>query len=315
MNADAGKLLMLLAFLNPDGLLLQFLKRGAKGIGSDLKGIVDNPERLFEALGALERFSLIRRQDSGLGGQKIVMHRLVQCVVKDEMPPKVFEDFLKEVVALFNCAFPAWHDWDPDLLARSRIYEDQVVGTLLEIKNMPSTILGDVLSRVGLYLREDGKPEQAISILSKTVDVFILAKGKEDSDTLSAIALLAWCYQTEGRFEKAAALEERVLEARNRLFGPDHLETLEAMVNLANTYRSLGRYKEAGNLKEVVLEVRTRILGPNTRTRYLQWGFWQTPIEIKESGINLYNSRRGSSLRGCCHPEGNTRVLLWQWET
>jgi len=34
MNADAGKLLMLLAFLNPVGLLLQFLERGAKAIGS-----------------------------------------------------------------------------------------------------------------------------------------------------------------------------------------------------------------------------------------------------------------------------------------
>lgn len=272
INVDASNMLRLLAFLNPDGVSVEFLERGGNGLESELKGIIGSPERLFEALCVLERFSFIGRQHIDAQGQRITMHRLVQHVIKDEMPHELRGDMMREVVCLCNSAFPPWHDWDPKLLELSRSYETQVVGPLLEVENMPSTSLGDVLSRVGLYLREDGKSQQANVIFIKTIDVFTLAKGREDSDTLSAVALLAWGYQTQGLYQKAAELEEQVLEARKRLLGTDHPETLEAMVNLASTYRSQGRYQGSAKLTEVVVEVRTRLLGPNHPDTLLAMG-------------------------------------------
>src|SRR5439155_25498770 len=84
-NIDASKLLNLLAFLNPDGVLTDFLVAGKEGLDPELQNIM-KINRLYEALGELERFSLIRRQPYDTLGQRITIHRLVQTVIKGEIP-------------------------------------------------------------------------------------------------------------------------------------------------------------------------------------------------------------------------------------
>ena len=88
INGDAAKLLRLLAFLNPDGILIEFLKDGTEGLSDDLKMIVS--DKLYEALSELERFSLIGRQCDNTLGQKVTIHRLVQSIIKDEMSADLF---------------------------------------------------------------------------------------------------------------------------------------------------------------------------------------------------------------------------------
>src|SRR5271163_2665446 len=99
----------------------------------------------------------------------------------------------------------------------------------------PSKELGKVLHCVGVFLRNDGKSEQAAVILAKAVDNFSKLNGREDSYTLRTISDLAWTYQEQGRWTDAAKLEEEVLDTRKRKLGEEHPYTLVAMVNLADT--------------------------------------------------------------------------------
>jgi tetratricopeptide (TPR) repeat protein len=260
-NADASKILQLLAFTNPDGTMIEFLEAGASGLDADLRDIVANPDRLFEAFAVLEGFSFIRRQGVNSDGQFITIHRLVQSVIKDEMPPERLSSMLVALTELCNSAFPAWHDWNQMLLHQSRLFENQVVGPLLDVSLPPSETLAFLLSRVGLFLREDGKYLQANEFLTKALKLFVQLRGNVDYETLNGMALLAWGYLYQGQYQKAAELEEQVLETRLKLFGNEHPDTLQTMADLARMYRTVAQYTKAEQLKEHVLAVRKRLCG------------------------------------------------------
>jgi len=120
-NSDAPKLLRLLSFLNPDGILTDFLDTGKEGLSAELAEIVSQDDRLNEALAELERFSLIGRQDDISSGQTILIHRLVQSVIKDDMSPDIFSTMMEAVIGLCDSAFPYFdYNVDHELRLRGR---------------------------------------------------------------------------------------------------------------------------------------------------------------------------------------------------
>ena len=74
-------LLQLFAFLNPDGILIPFLQKGAS-VFSKLQPALQNLSELAKALIELEKFSLIKWDRSH---KSVSIHRLMQRVVKDDM--------------------------------------------------------------------------------------------------------------------------------------------------------------------------------------------------------------------------------------
>src|SRR5947207_1075110 len=56
-NSDAAELINLFAFLNPDGILVEFLKRGRDGLHEHLKILIEDAFEFAKALGILEQYS------------------------------------------------------------------------------------------------------------------------------------------------------------------------------------------------------------------------------------------------------------------
>lgn len=81
-SVDSELLLNLFAFLNPDGILVEFLYAGFEGLTAPLRTVIGDSFKFTNALAALEQFSLIGRADNG---QLISIHRLVQTIVKDRL--------------------------------------------------------------------------------------------------------------------------------------------------------------------------------------------------------------------------------------
>jgi tetratricopeptide (TPR) repeat protein len=260
-NTDASKLLRLLAFLNPDGILVDFLDRGNEGLNAELREIITNEDRFYEALCELERFSMIERHDECTNAQHIVIHRLVQSVIKDEMSPEDFSTMAEAVIGLCDCAFPRQDDWSNEMLLQRRRYQEQIVTPLSSIQQIKSSRLGRLLRRVGEFLTEDGKYQQAGKLLETAIVILGATRGSEHLDTLRAIFSLGLLYHDQGRWEDAANLEGKVLEARRRLHGEEHPDTLSAMANMAVTYCDQGRWGEAAKLQEKLLEIQGRLLG------------------------------------------------------
>lgn len=122
----AAKLLQLFSFLTPDGILVDFLQSGSKGLSESLRKVIEDEFSFYEALESLERFSLIRR--SREGSDIVIVHRLIQAVLKDNLSASELKDLRSEVLELCSAAIPEniEHHFSDDA-NRLRRYENQLL--------------------------------------------------------------------------------------------------------------------------------------------------------------------------------------------
>jgi tetratricopeptide (TPR) repeat protein len=199
----AAELLRLLAFLNPDGVMIEFLERGIDGLTEELQALVADRKKLFDALAELARFSLIGRQDEG--SPRISIHRLVQSIIQDNMTPSEFSTMTMTVIELCHFKFPDG-DWDWDILdlrQMGRRYRDQVVLPLRAIGYIESVEMGNLLKAVGIFLLEEGNYQEAAEFLANAVRIMETLQGCEHSNTIRATGWLASAYLKQGNFNEA----------------------------------------------------------------------------------------------------------------
>jgi tetratricopeptide (TPR) repeat protein len=242
--------------MNPDGITLQFLEAGRDAFPDDVRG--ENKARfstnLTTGLRDLEQFSLASRPNP----EFILVHRLVQSVVKDQMLPDEFDKHLTLICNIGFCAFP---EFAHENRFTWRNLQSEVIAITSEIKDMRTADAGRLLARVGKYFVEDGKAKDANSLLAIATETLGDALGDEHPDALIAWHDLAWSFHLIGEDEKAAWVEENVLEERCKILGNEHPDTLTAVHRLAIFYSELGRILDAVKMEEAVVEARCRVLG------------------------------------------------------
>src|SRR5271169_5742505 len=102
---DAAQLLTLCAFLNPDGILVEFLEAGRSGLSEPLKTLIGDSFAFYDALRDLERYSLIHNDR-----HTISIHRLVQTMIKDSLNIDEEKRFMKMTAGLLLSAFPQFEE-------------------------------------------------------------------------------------------------------------------------------------------------------------------------------------------------------------
>lgn len=257
-NEVASELLKLFAFLNPDGILREFLEAGRDGLPDSLGELIGDEDEYYGVLNELVRFSLIRREDDK-DEEMVTMHRLVQAVIKDEMEDEHFSAMTEAVLSLCDHAFP--HTWEGEGRSVCRKYQEQVLAMLSEVKDTESDVLLRLIIRVAWFLQEDGKYAQAVELQTKIIEVSTARNGPDHEDTLTAMTRLATAYRYQKRWDEAIRIQEKVYETNRTKFGDDHLNTWGTMGDLAATYRSKGRRQDAVGMQEKVLKARQKLLG------------------------------------------------------
>jgi tetratricopeptide (TPR) repeat protein len=256
IGEQAVKLLGLLVFLNSDAILIDFLRSGREGLSDNLREIIDDDVVFQDVLNLLQRFSLVTLSKNT---DCIVIHRLIQAVMKDEFSEMERYNYMGEVIEISKVAFPETVTNETRGLCRR--YQDQVLQPVLEAADIQSMSASSLLTRIGAFLGEDGKYDEAERLQKRVLHINESMLGPEHPDTLTSMSNLAVAYSNQGRVAEAEELEERVLEARRRVLWEEHPGTLSSMNNLAVTYSNQGRVAEAEELHKKVLEVRRLILG------------------------------------------------------
>ena len=280
-NKGASRLLQLLAFLNPDGIYTDFLELGKAGLEADLQAVISDPDEFYEALSELERFSLIRRQIHD-GAHRIIVHRLVQSVILDDLNQLDRKDLISQVLRLGLSAFP-----DPTLLKSSastlelsRRYRSQVMACLHHQGYQGSEVVWHALSmRVAGFLYNDGYYEDCAKLSNLTIGVASIALGPDHPETLQSMHNLASTYRRLARSEEAKELFQKTLDLRKKVLGLDRFETLQSMNGLGWAYADLAQYNEAYNLHQEALALKKVVLGSeHPETLYsmdgLAWAYW-----------------------------------------
>ena len=125
----AAELFRFLSFLNPDGVLVQFLRDGEKCFERPLREVISNEIQIIKELIKLEKFSLLKWDRRS---KQIIVHRLVQMVVKDEIPKSDSLRFETMVISLCDTVFPKGDKIED--IPRGRMYVGQVLGPLLQLR-------------------------------------------------------------------------------------------------------------------------------------------------------------------------------------
>jgi tetratricopeptide (TPR) repeat protein len=308
----ASLLLQFFAFLNPDGILVDFLQAGSPGLREELRKTIEDGIIFQESLGLLQQFSLIGRSRKG----SIVVHRLIQAVIKDDLTEREMHQYWEDVLDICNAALPKeWYTPETRMLWRS--FQSQVVEPAFEATKTQSQQAGITMDRIGVFLREDGKFKDSERLNSRSVKI-LEEFGKEHPKTLWSMNNLASTYWHQGKLQDAADLQESVLEAMRRTLGEEHPDTLKSMSNLASTYWKQGKLQDAADLHESVLEAMRRTLGeehPDTLTSMnnlaLTYQQLQDAADLQERLLEAMRRTLGEEHPGTLTSMNN---LAWTYE-
>ncbi|KAK3937227.1 hypothetical protein QBC46DRAFT_461010 [Diplogelasinospora grovesii] len=164
--------------------------------------------------------------------------------------------------------------------------------TLTSIANLASTFWNQ------------GRWKEAESLQVQVMETRKRVLGEEHPSTLTSMANLASTYMNQGRWKEAESLEVQVMETRKRVLGEEHPDTLTSMANLASTFWNQGRWKEAESLQVQVIETRKRVLGEehpstlasmaNLASTYMNQGRWKEAesLQVQVIETSLRNQGR-----------------------
>ena len=217
-----------------------------------------------DAIVALRQYSLVTPAADGA----LSVHRLVQAVTADQMPPELADQWHQAAAALIEAAIPA--DTDPPETWPA-------CAVLLPHAQVALSADSDGMERIVNYLGERGSYGAARDLQASILAARKQVLGAEHPRTLAAWHNLA--YWT-GRAGDPAGTRDQfaaLLEVRERVFGADHPHTLTTRSNLARWTGAAGDPASARDQFAALLLVRERVLGadhPDTLISRASLAMW-----------------------------------------
>jgi tetratricopeptide (TPR) repeat protein len=254
----AIELMRMCALLAPDAIPEELIVEGAAHLGPVLQPVAADRNRLNEALAALLKYSLLRRD---VTTHTFIIHRLVQAVILDELDEETQRRWAERVVRAVEQVFP--FD-EPAPWPRSQRYLAHALACEALIKQWDLTLdaAAGVLNNAGTYLQARGQYQAAEPLQQDALAVGEKQYGVDHPNTYYLLNNLANLYADQGKHEEAEPLYQRVLAITEKMLGPEHPDTALTLGNLANLYADQGKHEEAEPLYQRVLAITEKMLGP-----------------------------------------------------
>jgi tetratricopeptide (TPR) repeat protein len=298
-NPAAAELLRFFAFLHPDAIFDELIRKGASQLGPLLQTEAAEVLTLNEMIGELNNYSLVRRSSEAI----LSIHRLVQAVLRDNLSKEAQSDWAERTVRAVNQAFPKveFSTWQQ---CRRYLPHAQVSAGLIEQEHMVFPEAALLLDEAGYYLYEQGQYQEAEPLLTQAVAIREQTLGPEPPEVATSLNHLAELYRVQAKYEQAEPLylraltirennlepashdlatslnnlgllyeeqakyaqskqfHQRALDIRLSILGPEHPDTASSLNNLASLYRDEGQYAQARSLSEQTLRIKEQALGP-----------------------------------------------------
>jgi Tetratricopeptide repeat len=253
----AAGLLRLLAFLSPEPAPLDVLLAGPPPAGlpgPDAVGIgplLGDPVAAGDAVAALRRYSLVTPTGNGL----VLVHRVVQAVVRAQLPVEAAARWEHAAAALVEAAVPADSEL-PEAWSACAV--------LLPHARAVLDLTSDGMRRIAQYLGCSGSYPAALDLFGLIAGAHAASypQRPEHPGNLSARHNLAHWTGEAGDAVGARDQFAALLADRERILGPEHPATLHARHHLARWAGEAGDAAGARDQFAALLPISKRILGP-----------------------------------------------------
>jgi hypothetical protein len=254
-DPPAVRLLELAAFLAPEPIPLTLFSDHADLLDEPLRTTAADPDALTDTVGALVGYSLARRHPDGFQ-----VHRLVQAVIRHQLPPDRQQATAQQGVALLAAASLGdpeasvnWADWatlTPHVLATALLGDSSSAGRRLVLETIR-------------YLLARGDSHAGRPVAEPLLNRWQSSLGPDHPDTLGAAVALIHAVSQPGEAEPARVLGEDILPRCRRVLGPDHARTLSAATALTVILIKLDKAEPARALGQDTLQRCRRVLNPD----------------------------------------------------
>ena len=255
----AAELASVCAFLAPEPIPEDLFTGAVSELPGELAARVADPLAWRQTLAHLARQALARVDQRGL-----VMHRLTQAILRDQLAPDqaATTRALTQAILVANdpghpnypVSWPGWAQLLPHILA-------------IEPANSGDPGLCRLAIAATWYLLRRGDIRGGHDLAKNLYEQWTQQLGIDNSYTLRAADNLTEALRQMDQDAQARQLDEDTLARRRRMLGEDHPDTLGSAGNLALDLHNLGEHQAARELNEDTLARRRRVLGedhPNT---------------------------------------------------
>jgi tetratricopeptide (TPR) repeat protein len=233
----AARLLELLALLGPEPVPLWLFDATTRVLEDPLAGVAADTLALRRCVGRLRRYGLVQ-----VGAETVVMHRLTQAIIRDDLGPAGREAGRATAEALLVAArpndgtgppwSPRWVQLMPHILAT-----DPATASNAEMQDLACDALW--------HMRSRGAARAALPIAEQLYQAWRGRYGEDASCVLRAATNLGAIYAVSGRYQLAREVDEATLARYRRTLGADHPDTLRSAHNLASDLLRIGQIQQA----------------------------------------------------------------------
>lgn len=244
LSGIAVAILRVCAFLHPDAIPEELVAANWEGVEESVvypDGQLSSIE-FDQALAALRRFSLIRRQaDTTI----LTIHRVVQAVIKDQMDEQMQRRWAERAVWLVSNAFPdveyliTWSQCQRYLPHASRCIE------LIERWQFTLPEAIQLLMRTSAYLREQAQEGRANALTEQANTLRQESQLGQGNDM--ATDFFAFMRHTfyHGRYHTERAAVQEKIEQLEQTLGPEHPDWIYLLIGKAFLFYLIGQYDKA----------------------------------------------------------------------
>ena len=255
----AKQLLNLFAFFGPDDIPISIIKACSETLPEELKTAVHNPVELEENLSSIYRYSLIERN-----GDFISFHRLVQDVIRTQLPKDKAAKWVNIAVQIMMMAFP-YDEYDiktwsncahllPHALATASYAEKYSTG-LMEA--------AEIYQKVGEYLRGQAEFQRAGETIERAINIWQEIFGEKHEKLAISLDYLGEIRQDQAKYADALRLHN---QAHQIFETGEYLKTQQSarnMNNLGQAFHSLSEFEKAKYYHEQALTIFNTTLNEN----------------------------------------------------
>lgn len=250
----AKALLSLAAFMAPDAIPYEIYSQEPEHYPEALQPLIENEDLFLEALGTLNRFSLIKLEANN---KTFSLHRLVQAATKDSLQEEQ-ETWLASGITALAAAQPeqTFEHWPA--FERLLPHVQHIITSAPDEIEAP---LGTLLNNIAFYLKQRADYLSAEPLYSRALEIDEKNLGPNHTNVAIRLNNLANLLVEKNRLKEAELLFQRAINIHETNYGPDHQTVATDLNNLAILLTKVERLEEAETLYRRALKIDEKTFG------------------------------------------------------
>jgi tetratricopeptide (TPR) repeat protein len=236
---EARELLRCCAFFGPEPIPTDLFRQGGRAAGTQLGNMIADPILLSRAVRELGRFALVT-----LDGRSILVHRLIQALLRDELDPAQQAEYRREVHMILAAAAPKNPD-DANSWPRYRDMLPHVTAQSTELDRSTEPVVRELALNTMRYLYQSGDYSSCLDLTEGFIEQWTRDSAPDSPDVLQAQRHLGNVLRLLGRYQESFRLTEETLAKTHAALGGDSELSLFLRNSFGADLRASGDFRAA----------------------------------------------------------------------